>query len=607
MGARPIDGDRVRFRVSAPAARSVEVEIYPPPGGIVRHPMARDGDGVWRADVEASVGTLYRYRLDEAWGYPDPYSRGQPEGVHGPSQVVDPAAYSWTDAGWTGLALEPLVIYELHVGTYTPEGTFDAIVPQLDSLRDLGVSAIELMPVCEFPGKRNWGYDGAHRFAPASVYGGPEALRRLVDAAHGRGLGVILDVVYNHLGPDGDYLHMFVPSVLTDRYQTPWGKAINFDGEDCVFVRQYFIDNVMYWLHEFHIDGFRLDAAHEIYDSSEPHILRELASAVHERAPAGKRCVITAEHERNELRVIATPEVGGYGLDGLWVDDFHHSVYVRMTGEREGYLNAYEGTTEEIARLLNDGALYCDQAGLGPETGADRDSLQDLIYCLQNHDQIGNRPFGTRLARITGTDLYKAAYAVLLLLEETPLMFMGDEYAAATPFLYFTDHKPELVASTRAGRRAAFRAFWVSRVADGREVPDAQDERTFLASKLAPNERKQPLHDGVLRLMHELLSLRREDDVFRAQGRAGQRAEAVSDDVLTVERWRDSERRLLALNFGERGSFRFAGAWRPVFCTAEARFAGPGVDMEGLRIENDAPVWLPAKSATVWGANSARA
>ncbi len=602
MGARVLDGGRVRFRVFAPAARSVEVELYPPPEGIVRHAMSRGAEGVWCAEIDVPVETLYRYRLDETWGYPDPYSRSQPEGVHGPSQVVDPA-FAWKDGGWRGLDPRSLVIYELHVGTYTPEGTFEAAIPQLDALRDVGISAIELMPVCEFPGKRNWGYDGAHRFAPSSMYGGPDGLRRLVDAAHARGLGVILDVVYNHLGPDGDYLRTFVPDVLTDRYQTPWGDAVNFDGPDSAFVRQYFVDNASYWLHEFHIDGLRIDAAHEMYDSHHHQILERLSDAVHEQAPPGRRCLIVAEDERNPVHLITPKEAGGHGFDGMWVDDFHHSVHVRVTGKREGYLNAYTGTTSEIARLLNDGFLYCNTDGVKPEPVA-RVLRWQLVYCLQNHDQIGNRQFGTRMTEIASIELYKAAYALLLLTPGTPLLFMGDEYAASTPFLYFTDHEPELAALAVAGREAAFRDFWASRQGDGRESPSPQDESTFLGSKVDLNEREQPPHDGVLRLFRELLSLRRSDLVLREQDGSRLRAEAVSDDVLVVERGLNADRRLVVVNFSEGCSFSRQGLWGPMLSTAEERFAGPGVDLVTLRIDGGGSVQLPAESTTLWKADS---
>ena len=376
-----------------------------------------------------------------------------------------------TRAGW-GVDPASLVIYELHVGTYTPEGTFEAIIAQLDALRDLGVSAIELMPVCEFPGKHNWGYDVADLYAPSSAYGSPDGLRRLVDAAHAQGLGVMLDVVYNHLGPDGNYLRTFVPDALTDRYQTPWGEAINFDGVDCALIRRYFIDNALYWLHEFHIDGLRLDAAHEMFDAQQPHILAEIADAVHERMPSGKRCLLVAEDRGNQLRLMAPAAAGGYSLDGMWVDDFHHTVYVRLSGEREGYLGAYKGSNEEIAQLLNNGLLYSNADGVTPAS-VEQVSPAQLIYCLQNHDQVGNGSFGLRLADIIGLELYKTAYALLLLVPCTPLIFMGDEFAASTPFLYFTELNAELARGSP--RRAAGPSFMSS---GPRATPAGERSRT---------------------------------------------------------------------------------------------------------------------------------
>jgi maltooligosyltrehalose trehalohydrolase len=597
MGARVLDGGDVRFRVYAPRAHSVELETYPWPGdSIERIRMMRDSQGFWSVVSAAEVGTLYRYRLDGDSSYPDPYSRSQPEGVHGPSQVVSPA-FAWTDSRWRGPDPDALVIYELHVGAYTQEGTFDAIIPHLDGLRDLGVTAIELMPVGEFPGQRNWGYDGAHRFAPDSSYGGPARLRRLVDAAHARGIGVILDVVYNHLGPDGDYLHLFVRDVLTDSYETPWGRAINFDDEGGAFVRQYFIDNVLYWMHEFHLDGFRVDATHEFYDKSDRHILRELAQTVHEHAPEGKRCVIMAEHEQHDLRLVRNADFGGFGFDGVWVDDFHHSVFVQISGQHSGYLNAYSGTMDELARLLRVGMLYGDGSG---ETNAKDFSRHSLIFCLQNHDQIGNRCFGTRLTEIVGLELYKAAYALLLLMDETPLIFMGDEFAASTPFLYFVDHTAELAALTAQGRETAFAAFWAAGAHDSRESPDAQAESSLLASKLDWGERGKAAHDGVLRMFRELLSLRRKGMPLRLAASSRFTAEAVSEDVLVVERMHRDDGQLVAVNFGNTAQLVRQAVWSPILSTAETRFAGPGIDLSSLWIAPGSPIHLPPKSTTVW-------
>ncbi|MEX1254334.1 MAG: malto-oligosyltrehalose trehalohydrolase [Dehalococcoidia bacterium] len=613
MGAQVIAGGRVRFRVWAPAARSIEVELYPPPEGIVRHAMAPEEGGSWSAEVEVAAGTLYRYHLNE-WGYPDPYSRSQPEGVHGPSQVIDPSAFEWSDAAWRGLDPEALVTYECHVGVYTPEGTFDALVPHLEGLRTLGVTALELMPVAEFPGRRNWGYDGVNLFAPSSIYGGPEGLRRLVNAAHAAGIGVILDVVYNHLGPDGNYLRVYSPDYFTDRYQTPWGDAINFDGPNSAVVRRLFIDNALHWLHEYHIDGLRLDATHTIYDSGQKHILQELVEAVREHGPVERGALIVAEDERNETRLVLPRDEGGFGLDALWVDDFHHSVHVLLTGEEEGYLGSYEGTAEEIARLLRVGFLYQSPpkkpgeppAGVAPALPAHR-----LVYSLQNHDQVGNLPFGRRLSDLIDLERYKAALALLLLSPCTPLLFMGDEFAASAPFYYFTDHEYELGEQVLAGRLAEFKDFWATRPADLAPVPNPQDEQAFVDSRLDHSERAQPPHDGVYRLTRELLRLRREDAVLRAQDRWRLLAAALAPELVGIERWdAEGERRLLLVNFGQQASFDVASqawlgdaatlTWRPLLSTSEARFAGPGAPLEGLTLQPDAAIALPARCATLW-------
>jgi maltooligosyltrehalose trehalohydrolase len=602
MGAQVIDGGRVRFRVWAPVARSVEVELYPWPEGIARHRMEAEGDGVWSATVEAPAGILYRYRLDEQWGFPDPYSRSQPEGVHGPSQVVDPQAFAWGDDGWRGLDPESLAIYELHAGVYTPAGTFDAIIERLDALRDLGVTALELMPVAEFPGRRNWGYDAAHLFAPCSVYGGPEALRRLVDAAHARGLGVVLDAVYNHRAADGDYLPAYSPDYYTDRYSTPWGHAVNFDGPHSRWVRRYYLDNALYWLHEFHIDGLRLDATHEMHDSSPKHILQELADAVH--GQTSRRFLLMAEDDRRDPRLVLSPGEGGYGLDALWIDDFHHSVFVLITGDRGRYHDSYEGSAGELARLLNAGALYSTTRG---DQAASLAAIAPwrLINCLENHDQVGNDAQGRRLWKQLGLEACKAAYALLLLAPGSPMLFMGDEFAASTPFLYFTDLRSGLVEQATAGRSQEFGKFWTASGPHATPRADAQVEETFRRSRLDWDEHGRPPHDGVLRLFRELLRLRRDDPVLRTQSRAHQRAEALATGVLAVERWNEQgERRRLIVNFGEATRIEYGspGPWRALLSTAEARFAGPGIDLDALTLLPGEAVELPAACAVLWRA-----
>ena len=568
--------------------------------------------------VEAPAGTLYRYRVNEEWGYPDPCSRSQPEGVHGPSQVVDPAVFRWTDGGWRGPDAESLVIYELHVGTYTPEGTFDAMIGQLDGLRDLGVNALELMPVAEFPGRRNWGYDGVDLFAPASAYGGPDALRRLVDAAHARGLGIILDVVYNHLGPDGNYLRFFSPDYFTDRYRTPWGDAINFDGPNSSRVRRFFVENALYWFHEYHVDGLRLDATHNIFDQGGKHVIQELAEAVREHGPAGRRVLLIAEDERNELRLVLPREGGGYGLDALWVDDFHHSVHVLLTGEYRGYLGSYEGTAEEVARLLRVGFLYqSPPAGPGetPAGVAPVIPAHQLVYSLQNHDQVGNRPFGMRLSHLVDLERYKAGSALLLLVPCTPLIFMGDEFAASAPFLYFSDHAGALGGRMLAGRIAEFRDFWASLEREWDRIADPQAEETFLRSRLDLSERGRPPHGGVYRLFRELLRLRREDPVLRRQDRWRLLAEGLGTALVAVERWdEEGRRRLLLANLGEEARFDLGEQewlgeaaqriWQPLLSTAEERFAGPGADLAALTLRAGAPIVLPGGCAVLWAAEA---
>ena len=586
LGAAALDGGQIQFRVWAPDARSVEVETYPSQEDIVRHSMAMDEQGVWSTALAGEAGLLYRFRLNEEWGYPDPYSRSQPEGVHGPSQVVDPAAFSWSDAGWQGLDRDSLVVYELHVGAYTRSGTFDALIPHLESLADLGVTAVELMPVCEFPGRRNWGYDAAALFAPSSVYGGPEGLRRLVDAAHNHGLGVILDVVYNHLGPDGNYLAQYSRSYFTDRYQTPWGDAFNFDGTRSEWTRRFVLDNASMWFDEFHIDGFRLDATQEIYDGSEKHILRELAEAVNDSHP---RPILIVEHEHHSLRNVTAREDGGYGLDTLWLDDFHHSLHALLTGERQGYYGRYEGTTAEVAGILEAGALYeAEEARALPR---DR-----YTFCLQNHDQVGNRPKGERLSQIIDLERYKAAYTLLLLSPYTPLIFMGDEFAASTPFLFFTDHKLELSEQISSGRRAELERLW------GEVEPaDPQAEATFARSILDLSERDESPGKEVRLLFNELLALRKAM-AFRSSAMAW----SVSEDAVALLQQEGVDALLVVANFGSSYEAelpehaRGLGVWEPVLSSAEERFGGQGVDLPSLAIDGDSSVGLPPRSAVVW-------
>lgn len=509
IGAQP-DAHGTRFRVWAADARRVAVVLYTGEQIAATHALQPEGNGYFSAHVaDVKPGTRYMYRVDDGDPRPDPASRWQPESVHRASCVVDPEAFVWTDAGWSGLHLNDLVVYEVHVGTATPTGTFDALIERLDDLRALGVTALEIMPVADFPGDRNWGYDGVCLFAPARAYGGPEGLRRLVNAAHERGLAVLLDVVYNHLGPDGNYLRQFSTAYFTHRHTTPWGDALNMDGPDSRPVRDFFLANACYWAHEYHIDGLRLDATHAIIDDSPQHILAELAQQVRATLPADRHFLLIAENERNDPQLVRPAAVGGYGLDGVWADDFHHQVRVALAGDNDGYYIDYRGRAADIAATLRQGWFYTGQHSsyLKHARGAPADDvpLPRFVQCIQNHDQIGNRALGERLNHDVPLSAYRAAAVLLLLTPSTPLLFMGQEWAASTPFLYFTDHNPELGRLVTEGRRAEFATFAAF---SGAEVPDPQAVATFERSKLRWAEREQPEHAGVLRLYRDLLALR---------------------------------------------------------------------------------------------------
>lgn len=542
----------VRFDVWAPAATTVDVVIE---GMSAPIPMTSDPSGYFTGIVaNTGAGTRYRFSIDGSNPLPDPCSRFQPEGVHSVSEVIDPTAFAWSDAEWPGITLDGQILYELHVGTFTPEGSFPAIIDQLDALRDLGITTIELMPVAAFPGRWNWGYDGVALFAPTQNYGQPDDLRRLVDEAHKRGLAVLLDVVYNHLGPDGNYLRQFSPHYFTDQHQTPWGEAINYDQAHSRPVRDFVISNACMWIREYHFDGLRLDATDSIKDDSQPHLLQELTAAV--RAAVGDRqVVIIAEDARNETAIIRSVAAGGYGLDGVWADDFHHAIRVALTGARENYYAAFTGDPHEIARAITDGFLY--QGETSPVTGESRgtvvtdEAAKSFVFCIQNHDQIGNRPFGDRLHHSVERGRSLVAASLLLFAPETPLLFMGQEFAASTPFYYFTDHHEELGHLVTAGRREEFAGFDAFHRESLRDlIPDPQQESTFFESKLNLHERD--LHAPVYNWYRDLLALRRDDPVLRVQDRKRTTADALSFSAIVVRRWTEEGTRVLIANFGSK-------------------------------------------------------
>ncbi len=545
MGAN-LTEDGCQFDLWSSNADQVVLELTKG-GPVSLHSMEALGGGHFSVDITgARAGDRYGYRLDGGDPLPDPYTRFQPEGVHGPSEIVDPGTFAWSDDGWHGLTAENLVIYELHVGTMTPEGTYAALENELEALRDLGVTAIELMPVAQTPGTRNWGYDGVDLFAPNHVYGRPDELRRLVDAAHRVGLGVILDVVYNHLGPEGAYLSAFSHAYFSDRHETAWGAGLNWDGEHSQWVRQFVIDNACYWISEFHIDGLRLDATHAIIDESDTHVVQALTEAAREAA-GSREIVVIAEDGRHDINRVRPVGEGGEGLDGVWADDFHHELRVHLTNAHESYYASYDGATDDIAAVVQHGFRHLVPERDGRSGRIDPASV--FVFCIQNHDQIGNRPFGSRLHHEINEDRYRVASALLLFVPETPLLFMGQEFAASAPFLYFTDHPQELGKLVTQGRRKEFGGFKAFDDARLREtIPDPQAEATFLASKLDVAERER--NKGLLELYRTLLWMRREDSVLSVNDLSRTDAFAPSAEMVAVHRWRDNAHRLLVANFG---------------------------------------------------------
>ena len=501
LGATLEDGG-VRFRVVSPTAAQMEVVL----GDGSAHPLQKTDEATFEALV-AGVQPGTRYRIvKDGTPMPDPASRFQPEGVHGPSEVVDPSAYSWNDAAWQGVPHKDLVFYELHVGTFTPEGSYRTAQEKLPYLKELGITAVELLPLAAFPGERNWGYDPAAQYAPAHSYGHPDELRAFVDAAHGIGLAVYLDVVYNHFGPDGAYVVGINPEMFTPHHHTPWGQAINLDDVGSERVRQFFLENAVHWLREYHFDGFRLDATFALVDDSPKHFLKELAEVVAE-VPGWKRLLI-AEDPRN-LRDLALPQSeGGYGLQGIWADDFHHQLRVNLAGDRHAYYRDFTGTPADIAKTLEQGWFYTGQKSenQGEARGTPTDGLnpENFVICIQNHDQVGNRPRGNRLSDEIPLSAYRAASALLLFAPQLPLLFQGQEWATKVPFIYFTDHNPELGKLVSEGRKEEFRDFPDFQG----DVPDPQDPASFEKSKLDWDEQNSPEHAGVLRLYQDLLKLR---------------------------------------------------------------------------------------------------
>jgi maltooligosyltrehalose trehalohydrolase len=586
FGACPRADGSTEFRVWAPLAKSLDVKLLGVEARVL--PLARAGGGVFEARVEGvGAGQDYFYVVDGERERPDPVSRSQAAaGVHGPSRVVAPGAFEWTDEEWKGIALKEYVVYELHTGTFTPEGTFEAIIPKLAHLKSLGVTAVELMPVAEFPGGRNWGYDGAHLYAPQSTYGGPEGLKSLIDACHRAGLAFVLDVVYNHLGPEGNYAGEFMP-LYSDKHKSPWGAGLNFDGADSDGVRRYFVENALYWLNEYHVDALRLDAVHAILDAGTRHLLEELACEFHAQARAlGRRAYLIAESDLNDARIIKSSDEGGYGIDAQWSDDFHHSLHTLLTRTDRGYFADF-GRVEDLAKAIGEGFVYDGtrrsefrQRRHGTPS-IDRPGEQ-FVVCIQNHDQIANGYWGDRLSRLLRPEQQRLAAAILLCAApNVPMLFMGEEWSERAPFLYFTSHTDQdLGHAVRRGRMEEYDSFVRGEGETESTLggfADPQSEMTFVRSKLDWDSLNKSPHAEMLAFYRDLLAARRAHVCLSNCDKTRTRVHFDEGRRLTVERGDASGTRaalLCNLSDDAQAVTIPEGAWRLALRSNDERYGG---------------------------------
>ncbi len=586
------------FGVWAPHVQQMTLRVTAP--HTYDLPMVRDEQGHWRVRAHDVVpGCRYMYALDGDRERPDPASQFQPAGVHGPSAVIDHEAFRWTDAGWEGVPLEDMIVYELHVGTFTAAGTFEAIVPRLDELNELGVNTIELMPVAQFPGQRNWGYDGVYPYAVQESYGGPDGLKTLVDASHHHGMSVVLDVVYNHLGPEGNCFRDFGP-YFTDAYHTPWGQAVNFDQADSHHVRAYFIQNALYWLRDYHIDGLRLDALHAIYDRSAKHFVRELVEnvATFSRRTGQKRYLI-GESNLNDVRFLRPRRSGGYGLDAQWSDDFHHCLHTLLTGEDKGYYADY-GRIEQMAKAYKEGFVYSWEYSPFRRRFYGSSSRQrparQFFVCSQNHDQIGNRMGGERLTQLIDFESLKLSAGALLLAPYVPMLFMGQEYAEDAPFQYFVSHSDEqLVEAVRRGRSKEFASFqWTQ------ECPDPQSVETFMNSKIRWHTRTEGRHRLLYTFYKHLIDLRR--SIPQMVSKKNLLVRAIPGKNVLVWQRRQGQTHCL-MNFSdqpERFALRTSEAnWLKVLDSADVQWDGPGATLPET-IDERQEVSMPRRSIALY-------
>jgi len=605
IGAEPTSGG-VHFRVWAPKRRRIEVEAD---GAFTE--LERDEHGYFAGLVSGlSAGRRYKFRLDGERSFPDPASRFQPEGPHGPSQVVDPSTFGWTDAGWRGVASTRHVVYELHIGTFTPQGTYAAAATQLEHLASLGVTVLEIMPLAEFAGDFGWGYDGVDWFAPFHHYGSGDDLRAFVNRAHGLGLGVILDVVYNHFGPDGNYVREFADSYFNAGHKTDWGDAINYDGDGSEGVREFVVSNVRHWIAEYHLDGLRLDATQSLYDDSPRHIMQDIGSAA--RAAAGNRgVVVMAETEPQDARIVRAPADGGYGLDHIWCDDFHHLAIVGATGKRDAYYTDYAGTPQEFVSAIKRGPLYQGQfySWQHQRRGAPAWDIPRwrMVFCLENHDQVANSRDGRRLHQATSPGRYRALTALLLLAPQTPLLFQGEEFGSSAPFLYFADHPQELGELVRKGRGQFLAQFLSIAEDEPAALADPADPGTFERSRLDWSERER--NETHLALHRDLIGLRRNDLVLSAATREVDGA-VIGPQAFVMRFFATGGAdRLLVVNLGTDLLLEVVPepllappdpprGWSRLWHSDELRYGGRGAPIP----ETDVGTWrIPSESTTLLG------
>lgn len=610
VGADLLEGGGVHFRVWAPQRHRVEVVFEGTPRSVRLQP---EENGYFSAFVpDAAAGAIYRFRLDEDRDcYPDPASRFQPEGPHGPSEVIDPSAFRWTDGDWSGVGLRGQVIYELHIGTFTMPGTWEAAAGQLAELADLGVTVIEVMPVADFAGHFGWGYDGVNLYAPTRLYGRPDDFRSFIDQAHAVGIGVILDVVYNHFGPEGNYLGKFAAGYFTDRYKNDWGQAINFDGPGSGPVREYFIANAGYWIEEFHLDGLRLDATQQIFDSSTEHLLTAVGHEVHKRA-RGRATFLVAENEPQDVRLVRPEDAGGMGLDALWNDDYHHSAVVALTGQKEAYYTDYRGTAQEFISTIKYGFLFQGQRYQWQKQRRGTASLDvepaRFVLYLENHDQVANSARGLRLHQRSSPGELRALTALTLLAPGTPMLFMGQEFAASSPFLFFADHAEDLARLTREGRAEFLKQFpSLAAYEEKATLADPSSHGTFEKCKLDFTERQG--HAEAYALHRDLLRLRRMDPIFSAQRSRGVDGAVLSTNAFVLRYFSQvSGDRLLLVNLGcdlllspapepllaPPGDAR----WELIWSSEEPRYGGNGTPPPEAE-----DIWrMPGRSALVLAA-----